>query len=123
LKDRKGKEDAQMRGAAKFFIDTGKMRGQLDVFHINGEKPVIHRNMRLYGYYLLPGKNTVQVQYRWQPLVQSSLKKISGLSYEMGLSEKHLEPKELALFARPNSEYILYYDRKKDDYKFEEKGV
>ncbi|MDR0434898.1 MAG: hypothetical protein LBH21_07610 [Gracilibacteraceae bacterium] len=120
LKDRKGRTFAQEHNAIKFYVKTNNVGGHLSVLGINGKKPVIHRNMKLYGYYLSPGKNIIQVQYQYQPVLPNFLRKILGLTYEYGIKQYRLEAEELTITVKPKTEYILYYDHSKDDYAFEE---
>jgi hypothetical protein len=120
LKDRKGRAFAEGHNAVKFYIRIKKHGGNLEVISINGQKPVIHRKARMYGYYVLPGKNIIHAQYQWQPFLPNLFRRIFGLTYELGIKQRHIPAKELTIMAEQNTEYVLYYDHDIEDYVFEE---
>ena len=119
-KNQKAKEYETANNAIKFYIKKKKINDLLSVFSVNGEKPVIHSTATRYGFYVLQGKNQIQVAYQWQPFWANLLRKAAGHSYPFGIKEHTVDTPTVTVTAKPDAEYNLYYDHSLKEFVFEE---
>ena len=98
--------------AAKiFFTSKGSVVSEYITIHtVNDKAPVLFTKKLKPGFYAAPGVITISVSY-----VHSR----PGVMYK-SVTET-LGPLELDLEVEPHKEYILSYDRKKEEFSFEEK--
>jgi hypothetical protein len=116
-KNRKAKHYEVANNAIKFYIKRTIFfkKDLLTVFSVNGEKPVIHRTATRYGYYLLPGTNEIHVQYQWWTPFQNIMQR-----YILFTSGNSDGDKVITVTAKPDTEYLLYYDHLLKDFILEE---
>ncbi len=99
--------------AAKVSVKANKIGiivENLNVLSVNGEQPLIYQEKLINtGFYLLPGKNILEVSYDLSR---------PGILHKRVTT--YYDPCKIEVEAEPNKEYKLSYDRKKEEYEFEE---
>ncbi len=81
----------------------------LQVITVNGETPILYSEMFTTGFYLLPGKNILEVSYEWTR---------PGILHKSVTT--YFDPCKIEVEAEPNKTYKLSYNRKQNEYVFEE---
>ena len=94
--------------AAKVFTKS-PINASLVILAVNGEKPTTFFEKAKLGVYLLPGDNTLNVQY-------SSTR--PGVMYKTVTTT--VGPNDITVTPEPNGVYNISYDTKEETYKFKE---
>jgi len=98
--------------AAKIFYSskTSITSEVLNIYTINGTKPVMFTEKMKPGFYAIPGEVTLNVSFTYTR---------PGIMYK-SVSET-IGPIDIEVDVKANREYILTYDRKKEEFIFTEK--
>ena len=96
--------------AAKVFI-AGAMSGTLTVLSVNEDAPNHFYEGTKQGFFLLPGENTLEVQYGWTR---------PGILHKTVTTT--VGPNKIQVTAEANKSYHINYDKKEERYTFEEVG-
>jgi hypothetical protein len=98
--------------AAKAFAQQNAlMGGQTAIMSVNGESPVFFMEGIKQGFYLLPGENTIVLQYSWMR---------PGVLHKTVTST--IGPISAKVTAAANKTYQISYDKKEEICVFEETG-
>ena len=106
------------RGAAKFaeenpaaskVLIASAINGLLTVLSVNDEKPNTFFESNKKGFFLLPGENVIEAQYSWTR---------PGVMHKTVTTT--VGPNKIKVTAEASKRYQISYDKKAEEYHFEE---
>ena len=97
--------------AAKVLI-TGAISGKLVVISVNDDAPNTFYEENKLGFFLLPGENVIEAQYTWTR---------PGIMHKTVTTT--IGPTKVKVTAEPNKKYYISFNKKTEEYSFEESSV